>query len=269
MREEKDFPDWAKPFVTSEDLEKNFRDVLERADGLADVKQHRDTLVSENTQMREQWAPFVRDAQEALGHAKRGDLKSFFEKVGIDDTAVLKHALAIMEARENPAAAAESERMRQVQLENQRLQQQLTQTNSGYEQFQVQTRTMQLDSTLARTDTLAAVTAFDARVGKPGSFRAEVIRRGQAYAAMGQDPTVEQVVGEMLQLIGWQGGETPAPAQEVGAAGGDGADGAETPPASAQGKPVLPNLKGKGGSPVKKLPRSTDDIRKLSKQFAS
>jgi hypothetical protein len=268
LKEEKDFPEWARPFVTSADLEKQFRDTFERADGLASVKEHRDVLVSENEAMREQWLPVVQATQTAMGHLKKGDLDSFFESVGITEANVLRYALHRLQLRENPAALQQHEQQRQLQLQNQQLQEQLQQAQSGYQNVAVQTREFQLETHLQRPENLSAVQAFDARVGKPGAFRAEVIRRGQAYAMQGIDAPVEQCVGEILQIIGWQGQtpQVPAAGQNgQGAAAGAGAsENAQIPQSQ---KPVLPHLKGKSASPVKKAPKSTAELRELGRQL--
>ncbi len=268
LKEEKEIPEWARPFVTSADVEKNVRELFEKADGIEAVKTHRDQLVQENETMRTEWAPVIQNVQTVVGHLQRGDMDSFFEALNIPEAAVLKYALYRLQLKENPQQLAAHEQMRQMQLHNLQLQQQLEQSNSGYTNIAVQTREIQLDTHLGRPEILTAVQSFDQRVGKPGAFRTEVIKRGKMYAAMEQDAPVEQVVSEVLQLIGWQGQNTQAQPNVQNGAGGAAAPaaGAGTPVAG-QAKPTLPNVRGKGTSPAQKVFRSTDEIRKHARQL--
>jgi hypothetical protein len=250
LKEEKEIPEWARPFVTSADVEKNVRELFEKADGIEAVKTHRDQLV--------------------VGHLQRGDLDIFFEALNIPEATVLKYALYRLQLKENPQQFAAHEQMRQIQLQNLQLQQQLEQSNSGYTNIAVQTREMQLDTHLGRPELLTAVQSFDQRVGKPGAFRTEVIKRGKMYAAMEQDAPVEQVVSEVLQLIGWQGQSTQAQPNVQNGAGAAAAPaaGAGTP-AAGQAKPTLPNVRGKGTSPAQKVFKSTEELRKHARQMGT
>lgn len=261
---EKEIPEWARPFITSQDLEKNVRELFEKSEGIDAVKQHRDQLVSENTAMREQWAPVVQQVQTLQGHLQRGDLDSFFEGCNLSEQQILKYALYRLQLRENPQAMQTHEQTRQLQLQNQAYQQQLQEVSSGYQNLAVQQRTMQLDSHLGRPEILPAAQSFDARVGRPGAFRDEVIKRGKLYASMGQDVAVEQVANEVLQLIGWSGQNNQA-AQGAGAtAMGAGAAGAT----AGQPAATLPSVKGRGTSPAKKVIKSTDQLRELARSRA-
>lgn len=253
---EKEIPEWARPFITSQDLEKNVRELFEKSEGIDAVKQHRDQLVSENTAMREQWAPVIQNVQTVVGHLKRDDLDSFFESVNLPEEKILRYALYRLQLRENPQALQTHEQTRRLQLENQDLQTQLQHASSGSQNIAVQMRTMQLDSQLLRPEIQGAAQAFDTRIGRPGSFRDEVIKRGKLYASMGQDVTVEQATNEVLQLSGWNG-QNPLSVQ--GAQDGQGMGGGQEP------KPTFPSIKGRGTSPAKVMIKSTAQLRELYK----
>jgi hypothetical protein len=265
LKEEKDFPDWAKPLATTPETETQLKDLLERADGIESVKAHRDQLIQQTQQFQQEVMPFVADARKALAFAKGGDLKSFFEMTGVPDAAVLKYALKVIQHNENPQLAAQEEHQRQLQLKNQQLQDQAQQYQNGYQELAVQQKDFELSVALSRPEILATVQAFDAKVGTPGAFRTEVIRRGQAYAAMGQkNVSAEQVVTEVVQLLTWQGQSAQNPPPPAGVQNGAGAPmgaTAHVPP------PALPNLRGKGGSPVKKAFKSTDELRKHARSL--
>lgn len=273
LKEEREIPEWARSIVTSQDAEKQVRDLFERADGLESVKQHRDLLVQENSQMREQWAPFVQNAQQALDCARKGDLDSFFNIVGIPEQAILKYALYRLQLRDKPEALAAHNELVGLRQQNMTLQQQVEAAQQQAQAIAIAQKQQELEVTLARPEIHAAAQAFDARFGKPGAFRAEVIRRAQMMHAMtGQDPSSEEAAMEMLRMIGWQGGGTSMtqpPAQN--GAGNAGVVAGGTAGASGGGgnKPTLPNIRSKGGSPVKAAPKSTDDLRKLAREKAA
>jgi hypothetical protein len=86
-----------------------------------------------------------------------------------------------------------------------------------------------------------------------GAVRNEVIKRGQYYwHAYQQDVPVDQVVSEVLNLVGMQQQQQQQMQQ-----------------AAPQPKPKLPNITGKGSSPVKAVPRNLDDLRKLASRMGA
>lgn len=259
--EEKEFPEWLKKQITDAEVEKQARDVFERADGLAEVKSDRERLVQENTAMREQWAPIVQNVQNVVGHLQKGDLDSFFESVNISEAQILKYALHRLQLRENPQQLQAYEQTRQMQLQNQQLQDQLQQSQAGYQDFAVQTRTMQLDAQLQRPEILTVAQAFDQRVGRPGAFRTEVVNRGAMYAGVGKDISAETAVSEVLQIIGG----SPQPAGPLAANQGQIAPAG--PAAANDPKPTFPVIRGKSGAPVQKAFTSTDAIRQHAKSL--
>ncbi len=266
MREEKEFPEWIRDVLKNQENEKQVRELFEKAGGLDDVKQHRDRLDTENKQMREHWAPVIRDVQLASQHLQKKDYDSFFEMLGIPEADVLRYALHRIQLRENPQALQSHDQMRQLQLRNQQMEQQLQSLQGTYQETAVQARERELQTEIARPEILATVQAFEQRVGQPGAFRAEVIRRGQAYAAAGQDISAEQAVKEVLQLIGYQ--QQQAVSSQVAPPAPPAPESVETAQSVPQAqKPTLPHIRGKGTSPTKQVPKSIDDLRKLAAQM--
>lgn len=260
-RQEKEIPDWARPFVTTAEIEKNVKELFEKSEGIEAVKQHRDVLTQQNEQMVEQWQPIVQNAQTMVEHLRRGDMDSFFEMLNIPEQTVLKYALYRLQLRENPGQLQAHEQQRQLQNQNLQLQQQVQSYTSNFQEMAVQQRSSQLDQQLSRPEILQTVQAFESGLGTPGRFRQECIRRGQAYAAQGQDVSAEQVVGEVAQLLGWQGQNTQA--AQVQAQGGQqqGVVGNTTP------KATFPSVKGKGTSPARRAITSTAQLRELARQI--
>lgn len=257
LDQEKEFPDWAKTLVKDQNLEKSFRDLLEKADGIEHVKTRRDTLETENKQMKEQWGPVVQTVQLVQGMLGKKDYESLFEALGIPEVELFKYVNNRLQLRENPQQFAAHEQQRQLQLRNQELEAKVQTTEQMAQEMAVQRRTWELDMELTRPQVSPAIQAFEQKIGRPGAFKAEVIRRGQAYAAVGQDIPVQQAVQEVLQLIGWQGQSQAAPQSPT----------MQVQPQAVEEKPTLPNLRGKGTSPTKVVPKSTEDLRKLAREY--
>lgn len=263
LKEEKEIPDWARTIVTNADMEKRVKDLFTAADGLEPLKQHREQLIAEKKQIEEQWGPIIQNVQQAVGHLQRKDYDSFFESFGLSEKDILSYALHRIQLRDNPQQMQAAETARQLQLQNSQYEQQLQALSGGYEKMAVQQRSFELDTYLGRPELLSTVQAFDARVGKPGAFREEVIKRGKMYAVMQQDIPVETAVSEVLGLIGHgagQNSQVQAISQNV--TGGAAAGGQPGENGQNQGtKPVLPNIRGTGTSPAKKSFRSVAELR--------
>ena len=93
---------------------------------------------------------------------------------------------------------------------------------------------------------------FDSKVGRPGAFREEVIKRGQMYAAQGNDISVEQAVQEVTNLLRPVYGEVQTHANP------------QSPQVVAPNyKPTLPNVRSSGTSAIKRTPNTLADLHKL------
>lgn len=249
LDEEREIPEWARGVITDPDREKEVKELFQRADGLQHVKTRRDEL----EQRVKEWQPLVQSAQELYDLKKKKDYESFFEKTGLSDDDIFEYASRRLELRQNPDAFRAHEQHRQWQTQNEQLRIQQQTFEQQQVELQAQRRAWELDMELSKPDIAVAVSDYDARVGQSGAFRNEVIKRGLSYSALGQDITPNQAAREVLHMIGWQGKQTPAPT------------GVQTQP--RQTPPTLPNIKGRGTSPAKVVPTSTDGLRELAKKF--
>jgi hypothetical protein len=132
------------------------------------------------------------------------------------------------------------------------------------QQFQVQSRQMELQNTINSEQFRSVASEFDSMVGAPGSFQAEVIKLGQHYSKVeGIDlPTVEAVnivANNYRKLREHFGKGNSFNAGE--SAQGNSAVVVDNVRESS--KPTIPNIKSRGNSPVQQLPRSIDDIKKI------
>jgi hypothetical protein len=122
----------------------------------------------------------------------------------------------------------------------------------------------ELGQELAAPTVASVITAYDTRAGKPGAFRAEVIRRGQYYEAVHKiSPPARQLVEEVLSLVGTQQAQSGP------------LDSPQDMPSQAmsnqQQKPIIPSFSGGGSkSPTsRKVPSSIDDLRKMRQNLTT
>ena len=241
-----------RPLIKDPETEKQIRELHEKAYGLDFVKQDRDTLKEQFTNTQQQYQEQTKALQTVGAYIKHKDYGSVFDTLGIPREDVLKYALEQVQYQkmephqraEFDQQNAERNRIAALELQNQEITQ-------NYQQMAAQQREWEVDNYLMRQDVAETVNAFDQRAGQSGAFKAEVFRRGQMYAHQGQDVPVNQVVTELINLVG--GAPAVAP--------GQGAQ-AQTQTAQTQ-KPVIPNISGKGTSPVKRVPKSIEDLRKI------
>jgi hypothetical protein len=114
-----------------------------------------------------------------------------------------------------------------------------------------------LDTAISRPDIAEVASQFDARAGKPGSFKQEVIYRGVLHEqTTGKVLPVEEAIRQVMGLIGYDEVDEAAAGQPA----------SQKVVASVPQKklPVIPAVGGgSGASPVKRAVNSTEDLRKI------
>lgn len=257
-QKEHEFDDLFKPLVKSKEVEEKIRELYTKGYGIESLREDRDSLKTRFSEMNEtltQQGAIISAAQEFI---QRKDYASLLEHLNVPVQDIMQFAhmqLKLQSATPEQKQAYENSRRAsqdavRLTQENQTMQQRLA------EMAQAQTA-RDLDMLTQRPDVSVVMQAFDARMGKVGSFRDKVYERGQYHYMMsGKDVPVEQAVNEVLALIG------PLPQGQV------------TPPnlgAASHGAPakksVIPNIQGRGTSPAKKVISSLDDLKKRRQEL--
>jgi hypothetical protein len=257
--------------IKDPDTEKKIKELHEKAFGLDSVKVDRQLL---KEKIEKHYAPLE---QQLTGMTKQiaqidhmienNDFDNFFKSLQIPEQTILEWAVKkaqLMDLTPQEQAAYNQQVQERNQLYN------LQQQNADFQEQiftqQVQARTAQLSQELSKPEVLNVVSAYDSRAGMPGAFKAEVIKRGQFYAHQGVDAPVDQVVKELLMLVGPQAPQANGIQQTVDNNAGIGGQ------ASQQQNPiqkphVIPNVGAQGTSPAKRVVRSLDEIRALAKNI--
>lgn len=247
------FDDLVQPLVKTKEVEEKLRDLYSKAYGLDEVKADRQT-VREKLQQAEEKYSRVETSLKTLGdYVGKGDFRSFFDALQIPREKIIRYAIEELKYAELPPEQRQvieqeremKQRIAAMEYENQSLQQQ--QAN-----FVAQQVHNELRNELSKPEVSQIAQAYDARVGKPGAFEQEVIKRGAYYEAVHKTTVpVGQAVQEVLMLAGVQAAQQTSASQVVSGQG-------------ATKKPVIPNFNGSSGaSPTKKVPNSVDDLRKI------
>lgn len=258
-KEKKEIPEWARALCTSPEMEKQVKEVFQKAAGLDVAKPRHESVKTRLAETEQELNGIKSSLEEISGFVKNGDYDSFFEAIGLPQKAVLEYALQLIQRDKwTPEQRQEWQRTRSTQEKARLLERENATLSQSQRQLVVQQRERDVDTVLARPDIATHAAAFDARVGRPGAFREEVWNRGVALSAqLKQDVSPETAVTSFLGLLGITLG-SPTP----------GATGTPGNQVISKPAPVIPNVQGRTASPTRKKPTSIADLKKLAKDMA-
>ena len=255
-----------KPWIKDEVTEKKLKELHEKAYGLDEVKADRASL-KEKWQESSQKLSQVEESIKTIGsYARKGDYNTFFSLLNIPKEKIIQYAIEELKYAELPPeqrAAIDQQRKLQLDYEAQGFEKDSLQKQM--EELVAKQATFELSQELAKPEVASASAAFDARLGKPGAFRSEVIRRGQYYETVHKvSPPVGQLVAEVLSFVGVPAAQPP---QSVQATPTQTAPGQV--PVKQEEKPVISSFSGASTkSPVQKVPSSIEELRAIRQQKA-
>lgn len=262
MDKEHEVPDFLRGIIKDQETEKKIIDILQKAEGLPIAKER---LRGERDEYRNKFTQISTQVNKASQLYQRGDIDGFLGMLKIPEQRMLQWAADKVNYSQLPV---EQRQVHDQSLEAQRRAYELEEQNKFYqEQVQEQVsraKQAQLDFEFAKPDVKTAMTQYDAVVGKPGAFMEEVVNRGRlAWHQRKEDISPEQAVQEVLSIYGKFLNRAAPATQAVQAQSAAPTQGAAS---SQQKQTVIPNLQGKSSSPVKKGPRSLDELRKLASE---
>lgn len=268
MDQEHQIPDFLKSLIKDEASEKQVVELLEKSFGLDVVKPKLLETRKERDQARTEYQTINRAVQEARETYQRGDIDLFLEKLAIPQERMLQWALDKVNYSQLPP---EQKRIFDERRDAQRTAYSAEKQNQFYQtQLQEQQRSaksMLLEAGLVRPDIKTFADAYDAKLGRPGAFKSEVIAQGDLAWSQSNgkvDLTPEQAIDQAMQK--WRPFvQVAAMAPSASAAGSQAGAGTIVQATSKPG--VIPNVQGRASSPIKSKPRSIEDIKKISAQF--
>lgn len=251
-----------RPLIKDSETEEKIKKLHSKAYAMEAFQEKLHKSRSEYDQFKQSIEPKVKSFDYFNVLLENKDWDTFFNKLGVPDEEIfsfVEKKLALLNA---PAdQRAEYERQLALRQQHYAQSQQLQEIQQAYQQQAVQTRTMQLESLMARADVTNYAASWDSKVGNVGAFRQLVIEEAaNVYHATGRDMSAEEAINHVIQKFGKVVGPMGAqPAQASPAQ--------QTPAAAAP--PIIPHVAGRGTSPVKKVPKSLDDLKKLADEMTA
>lgn len=248
--EELDMPEWAHSYIKDEETEKNFVDLFTAQKGIELAKTEREEFKSKYTELETA-------VVEVSKLANEGKIDRFIEALGLPKKHFIDYAINELKYQELPEEQKrEIDAQRQAEFQAEQQNVQYTQMQQQYEAQQVQMRQMELSNTIIGNPEYAeAERIYDTEVGTPGAFKNLVAQCGHyAWSTQQRDLSVAEAVNEAIRVGRVQVG-TQQPAQTVNNVG------TQANSVTQQEKPVIPNFKAGGASPVKKGFTSIAELR--------
>jgi len=246
-----------RPLIKDADTEAKIKALHSKAYALDPMKEKLEGTRREFDGFKGTVEPKIRAYDQFNKILENKDWDTFFKKLGVPNEEIFSYVekqLALMNAA--PDQRAEYERNMQLRQQAYAQEEQIRQYETAYQQQALQARHMQLDSLMSRPEVQKYAGAWDERAGNIGAFRQLVVdEAAAAFLATGQDWSAEQAVQHVVnkygKVVAGLGGQ---PTQAYGGQ-------QQTAPQGAP--PVIPHVAGRGTSPIKKVPKSLDDIKKL------
>jgi hypothetical protein len=276
--EEHEMDAWVKDNIKDEETFKKVQDLYTRGHGLEIAKQERDEFKQKYTDLEQGINHVASIANQYYQDPtnpvhSRQVAEKFIKELGLPKQLFLQYAIEELKYQQLPPeqrANIDAERQQQAQIaQYQQQAQTLEQTNQN---MQVAHYNQMLDMKLADPGIQSAITEYETKVGKPGSFKEFVIQRGIFHEQV-NNQIVEpgKVVDEVVAMLGITPGGTQTQTPQAGT------QSVQTPQQqttqqmqSQRQKPVLPNISGQGSaSPVKQGYTSIEQIREKYNQLAS
>lgn len=257
---EHEIPEFLRSVVKDADTEKQLKELHEKAYGLDLVKNNYQATQAQLQQFQKTVLPEYKNLKKTVDsvvmYRNNGDLDSVFESIGIPPNVVAQWMYKRLQLQElSPEQRSVYENEQNLRKQNYALQERVQNLSQGHEQNQLQTRAMELQSALAKPEAVAVAESYNSRMAQPDAFWNFVCQQADFMErTSGQRVSAEQAIQQSIKILGTS--IVPGPAQAGNAA-----------PANPN-PPVIPNIAGaRNTSPIKKMARSTDDLRKLAKEF--
>lgn len=254
--------------IKDKDTEEKIRKLHEKAFAMEPFQNESKKFKAELEQYRAQTEPNMKALNHFNNLLKNKDWDNFFGGLRVPEEEIFNWVQKRLELRGMPPEQrAEFERQAQIRQQNYQYENELSETQQQYQQLATETRSMQLDNVLARQEILPQAEQIDRAYGQPGAFRNLVIEEAMNhFHRTGQDLPADQAVQMTVQkysrfLAAQNQSAVAQPSMQVQGA---------APQGATQGQaPIIPHVGGSARSPVKKTPRSLDDVKKLAKEAAA
>lgn len=261
---EYEIPEKFRSLIADEASEKEVKEIFNKAYGLDGMKPKYQKLQETYKAVETEFGGLKQEIGKLSKYVQNGDYDSFFNSLQIPEEALKEWMIQKLQRNQLPPDQRAVYDRQQALLhekykleeENQKFKSEFEMKQAEAEQIQLDTLDKSINEQISRPEIESIAKSFDDRLGKPGAFREEVINRGSLiFQRTGQNPSVEQVVSEVVSILG--GASVPVQKAQEPVRG--------QATLEAQKKaPVIPSVGGGSSSPMKKKITSVDDIKKYN-----
>jgi hypothetical protein len=249
--------------IKDEATEKKIKELYQKALGFDDAKPKWDEKVKSHYEPTVQkYQTLDKELKRIIGYRNAGDLDSFFSEVQLPYDQIKNWVIQQEELAANPQQKALYDQAFQERRARENLEMQYQEQQGQMQEVQSREREFELSLVMARPEVTEVAQKLEAMMGE-GAFRQLVVDEGtRAWSLYQKDISAQDAVNLVMQRFGKlasgslqqaviPSATTQMPQQTAGA------------PAKP---PIIPNINGKGTSPVKKVPKSLEEIKGIIKE---
>lgn len=252
-----------RQFIKDKDTEEKFRKLHEKGYAMEKFQADEKRVKTEFDSYKTQTEPNMRAMNHFNTLLKNKDFENFFGGLGIPDEEVFGYVEKRLQLRNMPAdQRAQFEQQAEVRKQNYAYESQLSEMQTKHQSLATETRTMQLDNILARPEVVSQASQIDRAYGEDGSFKKLVIEEAiNHFNRTGEDLPADRAVQLAASKYGrfMQMQNNSAPSQM--------SQGMAPQTSNPQQAPIIPHVAGSARSPVKKQPKSLDDLKAMAKNL--
>jgi hypothetical protein len=263
---ELEFEDWAKGMIKDKETEEKFRSLHAKAYGFEPLKENFDKYKQDVSPKLQEFDNVQRGINIVSKFAQSRDFDNFFASLNIPEQAVFEwFERKVEELKAPPHIQQQMKQARETSRQNLLMSYQHQDLMTQQEQHVRQNMEREVEIFSTHQEYAPIQGAYEQRAGE-GSFKKLILDRIEMGKKNGENLSVAQAMqvvgGTLKQFLGVQPQAQSMTAQQSTPA-------APQAPAQAPreaGKPpVLPNISGKGSSPIKAGFKNLDDMRKAAK----
>lgn len=261
-----EFDEWIRSSVKDAETEKKARELMEKFYGFDDVRAGRDKYRTERDS-------YKADAEKLYGLMNgvselvaKKDFETFFERWGISSDDIVKYAVQYADRQQKwtPEQKQAYEESRRLKAELAQTQDAKTKLETTFSQQQTAQRESELEAVVSHPEVAEFSRIVAERLGDEHGLRNEVIRLGQWYWQQYQrDMTPVELVRDLAKRYGYTSGTSQSQQSTLQTQSAGGSEVAAPRVVAPSTKPVIPNISGRGGSPVAKKPKSFADLKAI------
>lgn len=261
--QEREIDEDLRASIKDEATEKKLKDLYQKALGFDDAKPKWDEKVKTQYEpTMQKFQELDKDVKRIMGYRNNGDFDSFFTELKMPYEAIKNWVISQEELAANPQQKALYDQAFQERRARENMEMQYQEQQGQMQEVQMRERQFELNLVMAKPEVAGVAQKLEAMMGE-GAFDQLVVDEGtRAWTLYNRDISAQDAVNLVMQRFGKvaSGSQQVIPPQAAPQT-------PQQPTAGMPGKPpVIPNIQGKGTSPVKRVPKSLDEIKGIIKE---